>query len=92
MRERFRSPWDNDSGMVYRISHRTTYKYVSPVSVGNHVACLKPRSYAQNKLLQNTVSIHPQPVTLSETERLLRQHSSGSSRCRSRTRSWSSSR
>ncbi len=52
--------------MVYRISHRTTYKYVSPVSVGNHVACLKPRSYSQNALLQNTVLIHPQPVTLTE--------------------------
>jgi transglutaminase-like putative cysteine protease len=52
--------------MVYRISHRTTYKYVSPVSVGNHVACLKPRSYEQNKLMQNTVHIHPQPLSLTE--------------------------
>ena len=52
--------------MIYRISHRTRYKYVSPVSVGNHVACLKPRSYSQNQLLSNTLHIHPAPVTLTE--------------------------
>lgn len=52
--------------MVYRISHRTLYKYVAPVSVGNHVACLKPRSYPHNKLVQNTLRIHPQPLTLTE--------------------------
>ena len=52
--------------MLYRISHRTTYKYGSPVSVGNHVACLKPRSYQQNQLIQNTLRISPQPVTLTE--------------------------
>jgi transglutaminase-like putative cysteine protease len=52
--------------MLYRISHRTTYKYGSPVSVGNHVACLKPRSYQQNQLIQNTLRIFPPPVTLTE--------------------------
>ncbi len=52
--------------MLYKVSHRTTYKYVSPVSVGDHVACLKPRSFAQNHLLQNTLHIHPKPVVLTE--------------------------
>ena len=52
--------------MLYRINHRTTYKYVSPVSVGNHVACLKPRSYAQNHLIENTVTISPTPTTFTE--------------------------
>jgi transglutaminase-like putative cysteine protease len=52
--------------MLYKISHRTTYRYVTPVSVGNHVACLKPRSYAQNRLLRNTVHIVPAPVTFTE--------------------------
>jgi transglutaminase-like putative cysteine protease len=52
--------------MLYRISHRTTYKYASPVSVGNHVACLKPRSYQQNQLIENTLRISPAPVTLTE--------------------------
>jgi transglutaminase-like putative cysteine protease len=52
--------------MVYKISHRTTYKYVYPVSVGNHVACLKPRSFLHNRLIENTLEIHPTPVTLTE--------------------------
>ena len=52
--------------MLYKISHRTTYKYVRSVSVGNHVACLKPRSYSQNQLVRNTLIIHPLPVTLTE--------------------------
>jgi transglutaminase-like putative cysteine protease len=52
--------------MVYSVSHRTTYRYTYPVSVGEHVACLKPRSFSRNKLVQNTLSIHPAPSTLTE--------------------------
>jgi len=52
--------------MIYRISHRTTYKYAFPVSVGNHVACLTPRSYANNHLVSHSLHITPTPVTRSE--------------------------
>ena len=52
--------------MLYKISHRTTYKYVSPVSAGSLVACLKPRSYQQNQLLRNVLKISPSPITLTE--------------------------
>jgi transglutaminase-like putative cysteine protease len=52
--------------MHYKISHRTTYRYGSPVSMGNHVACLKPRSYEQNRLIENTLRISPAPATLTE--------------------------
>jgi transglutaminase-like putative cysteine protease len=52
--------------MVYSVSHRTTYRYTYPVSVGEHVACLKPRSFSRNELVQNTLSIHPAPSTLTE--------------------------
>ena len=52
--------------MLYRVSHRTTYKYVSSVSVGDHVACLKPRSFPQNRLLHNTLNIHPTPTVMTE--------------------------
>lgn len=52
--------------MVYNVSHRTIYRYSYPVSVGEHVACLKPRSFARNRLLRNTLSIHPAPATLTE--------------------------
>ncbi len=52
--------------MIYNISHRTTYKYRYPVSVGDHVACLKPRSFANNTLLHNEMHIHPSPRTFTE--------------------------
>jgi len=52
--------------MLYRIIHRTTYKYVSPVSMGNHVACLKPRSYQENQLIRNSVRILPEPEMVTE--------------------------
>ena len=52
--------------MLYKISHRTTYKYASAVSVGDHVACLKPRSFGANQLVRNTLHIHPSPASLTE--------------------------
>ena len=52
--------------MLYNVSHRTTYRYSYPVSVGEHVACLKPRSFSRNKLVQNKLTIDPQPSTLTE--------------------------
>ena len=52
--------------MIYRISHRTTYKYAHPVSVGNHVACLTPRSYPNNRAIYHRLRIAPTPVTLTE--------------------------
>ena len=51
---------------MYKIIHRTTYKYTYPVSVGNHVACLKPRSFGQNQLVNDALMIYPQPSTLTE--------------------------
>jgi transglutaminase-like putative cysteine protease len=52
--------------MIYRIRHRTTYKYKYPVSVGNHVACLKPRSLPHHKVTHSELSIHPTPATYTE--------------------------
>ena len=52
--------------MLYNVSHRTTYRYSYPVSVGEHVACLKPRSFSWNKLVQNRLTIVPPPSTLTE--------------------------
>jgi transglutaminase-like putative cysteine protease len=52
--------------MIYNVNHRTTYRYTYPVSVGDHVACLKPRSFPGNELLENTLLIHPTPATLTE--------------------------
>jgi len=52
--------------MIYKIVHRSTYKYRSLVSVGNHVACLKPRVMAPNQLTRNEVLIQPTPATRTE--------------------------
>jgi transglutaminase-like putative cysteine protease len=52
--------------MIYKITHRTTYKYANPVSFGNHVACLRPRSLLDNQLVYNTLHIRPTPVTMTE--------------------------
>jgi transglutaminase-like putative cysteine protease len=60
--------------MIYNINHRTTYKYRYPVSVGNHVACLKPRSFTENTLLRNEIHIHPTPKTLTERDDYFGNH------------------
>jgi len=52
--------------MIYRIVHRTTYKYKYPVSVGNHVACLTPRALPHHKLAQSELHIQPRPATRTE--------------------------
>jgi transglutaminase-like putative cysteine protease len=52
--------------MIYKIVHRTAYKYKYPVSVGNHVACLKPRIIPHHPLAQCELHIQPVPATITE--------------------------
>jgi transglutaminase-like putative cysteine protease len=52
--------------MIYKIVHRTTYRYKYPVSVGNHVACLKPRTLPRHRLAQSELHIKPTPATVTE--------------------------
>jgi len=52
--------------MIYNIVHRTTYKYKYPVSVGSHVACLKPRTMAQHQSAHSELRIQPRPATRTE--------------------------
>jgi transglutaminase-like putative cysteine protease len=52
--------------MIYRIVHRTAYKYKYPVSVGNHVACLKPRSLPRHRLARSELRIEPSPATVTD--------------------------
>jgi transglutaminase-like putative cysteine protease len=52
--------------MIYKLVHRTTYKYKYPVSVGNHVACLKPRSLPRHRLERCELHIQPTPATITE--------------------------
>ena len=52
--------------MKYQISHRTTYKYKNSVTVGNHVACLSPRSSPHHRCASHLLRIEPEPVELSQ--------------------------
>jgi transglutaminase-like putative cysteine protease len=52
--------------MIYKIVHRTTFKYKYPVSVGNHVACLKPRTLLHHQLTRSELRIQPLPATRTE--------------------------
>ena len=54
--------------MIYRILHRSTYRYRHPVTVGNHVACLMPRSLPHHQLAWSELHIRPAPAT--QTERV----------------------
>jgi transglutaminase-like putative cysteine protease len=52
--------------MIYKIVHRSIYKYKHSVSVGNHVACLKPRSSSHQRLVETHLDIQPAPATRTE--------------------------
>src|ERR1700722_2231998 len=52
--------------MIYKIVHPATYRYKYPVSVGNHVACLKPRTLLHHQLARNELRIQPSPATRTE--------------------------
>lgn len=52
--------------MIYKIIHRTAYKYKYSVSAGNHVACLKPRSISRHRLIQSELHVEPAPATMTE--------------------------
>ena len=52
--------------MIYKIIHRTAYKYKYSVSAGNHVACLKPRSLSRHQLMHSELHVEPAPATMTE--------------------------
>jgi len=51
--------------MTYLISHKTTYKYKHPVSIGNHLAYLTPRSQPGQVCDWNELHIKPTPAMCS---------------------------
>jgi transglutaminase-like putative cysteine protease len=52
--------------MTYRILHKTIHKYKQSVSVGNHVACLTPRSLPHHRCAWSDLRITPHPATCIE--------------------------
>jgi len=51
---------------MYRLIHRTHYRYTSPVDVANHVACLRPRELPHQHVLDFDLQITPQPAMFIE--------------------------
>ena len=52
--------------MTYRIAHKTTYKYKHPVSFGNHVAYLTPRSEPNQTCTSHELLVTPKPAEMNE--------------------------
>jgi transglutaminase-like putative cysteine protease len=52
--------------MTYRIVHKTSYKYKTPVSIGNHLAYLIPRSLTHHTLEFHELLITPTPAEIGE--------------------------
>ncbi len=52
--------------MIYRIAHKTSYRYPYPVAVGNHVACLTPRSLPHHRCEWHELRIKPRPAQRTE--------------------------
>src|SRR5947209_372358 len=48
--------------MIYRIVHKTTYRYKSTVSFGDHVACLTPRNLPHHRCIRHELRITPHAV------------------------------
>jgi transglutaminase-like putative cysteine protease len=49
--------------LIYRISHKTTHRYRAKVSVGNHIACLTPRTLPHHRCISHELLITPEPAT-----------------------------
>jgi len=52
--------------MTYHIVHKTKYKYKHPVSFGNHVTYLTPRSKPNQTCTSHELLVKPEPVALGE--------------------------
>src|SRR5579871_2760996 len=50
--------------MTYQIVHKTTYSYRVPVSSGNHIAYLTPRTLANQRCASHELLVTPAPAGL----------------------------
>lgn len=52
--------------MRYQITHRTTYSYESPVTVGHYIARLEPRALPFQECPWHEITIRPTPMQRAE--------------------------
>ncbi len=48
--------------MLAELTHTLTYQYDSPISLGDHRLCLKPRGHGHQRLLKHQLVVTPQPI------------------------------
>ena len=54
--------------MMYRIIHKTTYRYKNPVSIGTHVTFLTPRTLPHHRCSWSELRVKPTPSSISERQ------------------------
>lgn len=54
--------------MIYRVHHRTTYRYGEPVPVSLNQCCLRPRSFSMQRCISHRLAISPEPPALDERD------------------------
>jgi transglutaminase-like putative cysteine protease len=52
--------------VIYRVEHRTTYRYGGPVSRSRNEAHLRPRDTGTQRCLTHELAVRPEPATWSE--------------------------
>lgn len=54
--------------MKLQVTHETRYRYKPSVETAQHVAHLKPRNTATQRLLQHTLTIDPAPIEITQVD------------------------
>jgi transglutaminase-like putative cysteine protease len=54
--------------MILRAIHTTTYLYSSPVSIGHTEVHLSPRAYRGQRVVEYSLSVHPEPQSSTDRE------------------------
>ena len=54
--------------MIYDVSHRTIYRYSTPVAQSQHIVHMSPRTVERQRLKGHTLLIEPAPTIRTERE------------------------
>ena len=54
--------------MIYNVSHRTIYRYSTPVAQSQHVVHMSPRAVERQRVKGHTLLIEPAPTIRTERE------------------------
>lgn len=52
--------------MQLQITHQTQYRYVAPVQMAQHIACMRPRQHAMQHLQEHALQVQPDCALLRE--------------------------